>query len=143
MQISEVLRNKSGTIITILPTETIEQASQLLAEKRIGAVVVRDRRGKVVGILSERDVVRGIATKGAGALALKVQDLMTPDVKTCKPTDTIKEIMSVMTLRRIRHLPVIEGEELIGVVSIGDVVKSRIDEQAQEVAVLRDITLVR
>ncbi|HYD29286.1 MAG TPA: CBS domain-containing protein [Azospirillaceae bacterium] len=143
MQITDILRHKGRHVTAILPNETVETATRLLAEKRIGAVLVRDRRGKVVGILSERDIVRRIADKGAAALALKVQELMTSDVKTCKPTDTVKEVMSVMTLRRIRHLPVMDGEELAGLVSIGDVVKSRLDEQAHEAAVYRDLSLVK
>lgn len=143
MNIADVLRHKGSTVVTILPTDSVEAAAQSLASKRIGAVVVRDRRGKLVGILSERDIVRGVADKSASALNLKVQDLMTAEVKTCKPADSIKDVMSLMTLRRIRHVPVMDGEDLVGLVSIGDVVKSRLDEQAQEVAVLRDISLVK
>lgn len=143
MNIADILRNKGNAVVTIQPTETVQAVAELLASKRIGAVLVRDRRGKVVGILSERDIVRGVADRKGDALDVQVQDLMTSDVKTCKPTDTTKEVMQVMTMRRIRHLPVMDGEELIGLVSIGDIVKARLDEQAQEVAVLRDISLVK
>lgn len=143
MNIADILRTKGSSVVTILPTDTVESAAQALASKRIGAVVVRDRRGKLVGILSERDITRGLADNAAAVLGFKVEDLMTKDVKCCTPADTVKEIMSVMTLRRIRHVPVLDGEDLVGLVSIGDIVKSRLDEQAHEVAVLRDLSLAR
>ena len=142
--IADVLGNKGHTIVSILPTETVATAVRLLTQKRIGAVVVRDRRGKLVGILSERDIVRAIADHGDAALEDKVEDLMTKEVKTCTPKDSIKDLMQMMTLRRHRHVPVCnELGDLVGIVSIGDAVKARLDEQAHEVAVLRDLTLVR
>lgn len=142
--VSDLLNSKGRTIVSILPTETLESASKLLTEKRIGAVVVRDRRGKLAGILSERDIVRAIADRGTAALALRVEDLMTKEVKTCLPTETVKDLMRMMTLRRHRHVPVCDTTgELIGVVSIGDAVKARLDEQASEVAVLRDLNLIK
>ncbi|UEM05922.1 CBS domain-containing protein [Skermanella rosea] len=142
--VSDLLNSKGRTIVSILPTETLESASRLLTEKRIGAVVVRDRRGKLAGILSERDIVRAIADRGAAALGLRVEDLMTKEVKTCLPTETVKDLMRMMTLRRHRHVPVCDTTgELIGVVSIGDAVKARLDEQASEVAVLRDLNLIK
>ncbi|WP_158045630.1 CBS domain-containing protein [Skermanella pratensis] len=142
--VSDLLNTKGRTIVSILPTETLETASKLLTEKRIGAVVVRDRRGKLAGILSERDIVRAIADRGAAALGLRVEDLMTKEVKTCLPTETVKDLMRMMTLRRHRHVPVCDtAGELIGVVSIGDAVKARLDEQASEVAVLRDLNLIK
>jgi len=140
--ISDVLNHKGRTIVSILPSETLENAARLLTEKRIGAVVVLDRRGKLAGILSERDIVRAIADRGNAALAIRVEDMMTKEVRTCQPTDSVKEIMKMMTLRRHRHVPVVDdGGELVGVVSIGDAVKARLDEQASEVAVLRDLAL--
>jgi len=140
--VSDVLNHKGRTIVSILPSETLENAARLLTEKRIGAVVVLDRRGKLAGILSERDIVRAIADRGNAALAIRVEDMMTKEVSTCQPTDSVKEIMKMMTLRRHRHVPVVDsGGELVGVVSIGDAVKARLEEQASEVAVLRDLAL--
>ncbi len=142
--IASVLGSKGHSIVSILPTDTVLDAARLLTHKRIGAVVVRDRRGKLVGILSERDIVRAIADRGEDTVQDKVEDLMTKEVKTCHPTDSIKDLMQIMTIRRHRHVPVCnELGELVGIVSIGDVVKARLDEQAHEVAVLRDITLVK
>ncbi|MGQ9369674.1 CBS domain-containing protein [Azospirillum sp. ST 5-10] len=142
--IAELLNAKGHTVVSILPSETVSGAARTLTDKRIGAIVVRDRRGKLVGILSERDIVRSVAEKGEEALDLKVEELMTKQVKTCRPTDSIKDLMQMMTLRRHRHVPVCnELDELVGIVSIGDVVKARLDEQAHEVAVLRDLTLVK
>lgn len=142
--IAEVLNRKGHTVAATLPSESVATAARLLTEKRIGALVVRDRRGKLVGILSERDIVRAVATQGADALDLAVEELMTKEVKTCRPTDTVKDLMQMMTLRRHRHVPVCDDAgDLVGVMSIGDAVKARLDEQAHEVAVLKDIALVR
>jgi CBS domain-containing protein len=142
--VADLLNRKGAAIVSILPSETIENAAKLLTDKRIGALVVRDRRGKLGGILSERDVVRAIAFRGTAALADRVEDLMTREVRTCKPTETVKGLMEMMTLRRHRHVPVCDDAgELMGLVSIGDAVKARLDEQASEVAVLRDLTLAR
>ncbi|WP_448188849.1 CBS domain-containing protein [Azospirillum sp. sgz301742] len=142
--IADVLGNKGHTIVSILPNSTLEDAARLLTDKRIGAVVVRDKRGKLVGILSERDIVRAIADHGEDALQDKVEDLMTKEVRTCTPKDSIKDLMQMMTMRRHRHVPVCNDVgDLVGIVSIGDVVKARLNEQAHEVAVLRDLTLVK
>ena len=142
--VADLLTRKGANIVSILPSETIENAAKMLTEKRIGALVVCDRRGKLGGILSERDVVRAIATRGTAALADKVESLMTKEVRTCKPSETVKGLMEMMTLRRHRHVPVCDVEgELLGLVSIGDAVKARLDEQASEVAILRDLTLAR
>jgi CBS domain-containing protein len=142
--VSDLLNHKGRTIISILPSETLESAAKLLTEKRIGAVVVRDRRGKLAGILSERDIVRALADRGTAALADRVEDRMTKEVRTCLPTESVKDLMKMMTLRRHRHVPVCDAAgELLGVVSIGDAVKARLDEQASEVAVLRDLTLLK
>jgi len=140
--VSDLLNHKGRTVVSILPSETLENAAKLMTEKRIGAVVVRDRRGKLVGILSERDIVRAIADHSNAALSNRVEDLMTKEVRTCLPTEPVKDLMKMMTLRRHRHVPVVDTNgELVGVVSIGDAVKARLDEQASEVAVLRDINL--
>jgi CBS domain-containing protein len=141
--VSDLLKHKGHTIVSIVPSETLESAARLLTEKRIGAVVVLDRRGKLCGILSERDIVRAIADKGlAAALTMRVEDMMTKEVRTCQPSEAVKDLMKMMTLRRHRHVPVVDASgELVGLVSIGDAVKARLDEQASEVAVLRDLNL--
>ena len=141
--VSDLLKHKGHTIVSITPSESLENAARLLTEKRIGAVVVLDRRGKLCGILSERDIVRAIADKGlAAALTMRVEDMMTKEVRTCQPSEPVKDLMKMMTLRRHRHVPVVDASgELVGVVSIGDAVKARLDEQASEVAVLRDLNL--
>ncbi|HYH18208.1 MAG TPA: CBS domain-containing protein [Azospirillum sp.] len=142
--VAELLGTKGRTVVSILPSESVAAAAALLTEKRIGAVVVRDLRGKLVGILSERDIVRAIAGSGEAALDERVDALMTKEVRTCTPGDSVKDLMQMMTQRRHRHVPVCdEAGDLVGIVSIGDVVKARLDEQAHEVAVLRDLTLVR
>jgi len=104
---------------------------------------VRGLRGELAGILSERDVIRGIAEAGPGVLQQPVRELMSPDVITCTPDDLINKMLAVMTVHRIRHLPVIEGEHLVGMISIGDLVKHRLQEKIQEVEVLRELNIVR
>jgi len=143
MRISEILRHKGHELVTAVDTETVGTAAARLIAHKIGAVVVRNRFGKLVGILSERDIVRGLHDFPTEVTSLLVADLMTRDVKTCRPSDPVKEVMSVMTTRRIRHLPVLDGDRLVGIVSIGDVVKSRLEEREHEVHVLEDIVRMR
>jgi CBS domain-containing protein len=119
-------------IISLKPTETVKTATEVLAKHRIGAVIV-SRDGAIVdGILSERDIVRALGTKGASILELQVQDLMTAEVIGCKPEDTAISVVEKMTDGRFRHMPVIENNAMIGVISIGDVVKARITEVQSE-----------
>lgn len=143
MRIADVLRLKGHEVHTILANHTVEEASQILCKKRVGALVVRGLRGELAGILSERDVIRGIAESGAVILSQPVSELMSPDVITCTPNDLINKMMAVMTVHRIRHLPVVEGDRLIGMISIGDLVKHRLQEKMQEVEVLRELNIVR
>jgi CBS domain-containing protein len=143
MKISDILSHKGPGIVAILPSETLAAAAKKLAEHRIGGLVVRDRFGRLAGMLSERDIVSAMAQHGAAALGLTVNDAMTPDVVTCRPSDTVREIMALITVRRIRHIPVCEGERLLGIVSIGDVLKSRLDEKELELNMLRDLSLAR
>jgi CBS domain-containing protein len=113
----------------------------MLHENRIGAVLVLNAAGKIAGILSERDIVSGMAKHGAAVTTMTVGSLMTREVMTCQPTDLIADIMATMTARRIRHLPVVEEGQLLGIISIGDVVKSRLDEAAHEVDSLREYVM--
>ena len=140
MQVQAILGNKGGTVVSIQPQATIADACRLLAEHRIGAVLVMED-DRVVGVFSERDTVRALAQHGGDALDIRLSEVMTRDVLTCSPEDGIDDIMGVMTARRVRHLPVVEDGRLIGIVSIGDVVKYRLDETKLEVESLRDYVL--
>jgi CBS domain-containing protein len=143
MQISDILHHKGTEVVAILPSESLAAAAKKLAQHRIGALVVRDRLGRLVGMISERDVVTALSQHAAAALNLTVNDVMTPDVVTCKPADAVREIMALITVRRIRHVPVCDGDRLVGIVSIGDVLKSRLDEKELELNMLRDLSLAR
>ena len=141
MRVAEILHVKGRHVSTVRSTESVEDAVRKLDEERIGALVVLDRWGKLVGMFSERDVIHALAQNGSEALGYEVHELMTPDVTTCTPGDRLEEVMQIMTVHRVRHLPVIDGKELVGLVSIGDLVKFRLEEKESEANVLRDITL--
>lgn len=138
MNVAGILKVKGGDVITASPTDSIATVSNVLGEKRIGAVLVVDGAGKLCGVLSERDIVRGLSEAGDGCLKLLAKDLMTSDLVTTSPSETIDNVMALMTEKRIRHLPVLNDGELAGFISIGDVVKSRMDEVEREAAALRD-----
>ena len=127
MRISDVLRTKGVEVVTIGPDATVRELVDLLAEHNIGAVVVASDPTEVQGIVSERDVVRGLAT-GAEVLDRAVETIMTAEVRTCEPNEPIDSLMALMTNQRIRHVPVTVEGRLAGIISIGDVVKSRIGE---------------
>ena len=135
MKISDILRHKpehQGTdVITIAPGDTVENLIATLAQMRIGALVVVDGTD-VVGIVSERDIVRRLNDLGAGILDVTVAEIMTADVFSCGPADDVDDIAAIMTERRIRHMPVLDGGRLAGLVSIGDVVSSRIRQLEQD-----------
>ena len=131
MRIADVLRSKGAAVVTINSDATVQQLLAGLAEKNIGAMVVVDAEG-VVGIVSERDVVRQLHTHGAGALARPVGTIMTSTVAICAKSDTVDAISALMTTNRVRHVPVLDGNKLIGIVSIGDVVKTRMEELEAE-----------
>ena len=132
MRISDVVRRKGGQVVTIRPEETVERLLDLLAEHRIGALVVSDDGETVSGIVSERDVVRHLQTDGAAVLLAPVGSIMTADVKTFTPDVQIDELARTMTDLRIRHVPVVVDGRLRAIVSIGDIVKHRIDELQTE-----------
>ncbi len=138
MLVKHILREKGRDVVTISSEATISEAARLLSRRHIGAVVVRDYEGGVVGILSERDIVRAMAESSVAALAQPVSFHMTRLVTTCRETDTVEELMEMMTHGRFRHLPVMEDKQLCGIVSIGDVVKTRIAETVHEAATLRE-----
>jgi len=128
VRIADVLRRKGDVVATIAPEELVTVLLDRLAEHRIGALVVSSDGTTVEGIVSERDVVRRLQRDGVATLTLQVQEIMTREVHTCRPGDGIEDLMRVMTERRIRHVPVVVDGRLKGIVSIGDVVKHRIDE---------------
>jgi CBS domain-containing protein len=130
--IEHILRRKGRDVVTVAADDLVTHAIAVLGEHNVGALVVVAGDGAIVGILSERDVVRGLAADGPGILQGTVGDLMTTDVTTCGPRATVDELMTVMTDRRIRHIPVVDDTGLAGIVSIGDVVKTRIGELETE-----------
>lgn len=137
MIVANLLTQKAPRIISVKPDDTIAAVVQVLGRERIGAVLVRDNAG-IHGILSERDIVRSLAREGATLLDRKASDVMTSNVIFCRPEDTINHVMSLMTEGRFRHLPVKRGGEVVGVISIGDVVKARIEETEQEAQAMRE-----
>jgi CBS domain-containing protein len=132
MRIADVLRSKGATVVTVTPDMTVRDLVAMLAEHRIGATVVSADGGTVDGIVSERDVVRALAARGAAVLSERVADIMTAEVRTCKPDASVNDLMRTMTEGRFRHVPVVVEGRLSGIVSIGDVVKTRIGELETE-----------
>ena len=137
MFVSDILSQKGGTVFTVTPGTSVAQVSQQLSDRRIGSVLVLGGDGAVAGIVSERDLVRALASHGAKALELEVRQVMTRDVVTCDPDDSIDQVMEIMTRGRFRHLPVVRHGELLGLVSIGDDVKSRLEETRHETEALK------
>jgi CBS domain-containing protein len=140
MFISDVLRTKGHHVEKVHPTDSVELAVRKLAEHRIGALVVEDRWMKPIAIFSERDFINAMARDGAAVLGLEVEQLMSRPIRTCRSSDRIDAVLATMTIARIRHLPVIDGNELKGIVSIGDLVKHRLDEKELEASVLLDLS---
>ena len=138
MTVREILSRKGSDVVTADPNATLSDAVQLLAARRIGAVVITGADRRIVGILSERDIVRTLAEKGATALQSPISEVMTRKVITCGAGETVPEIMERMTVGKFRHVPVVEQGRLAGIVSIGDVVKWRVHEMEDESAALRD-----
>ena len=137
MTIAAILRHKGHDVARVPPTATIKEVADRLAQKRIGAILVMDTADQIMGILSERDIVRAIPTHGVRTLEMTAAQLMTQALHTTTPQTSVPEAMEQMTNRRVRHLPVLDHGRLVGVVSIGDIVKARIDQQAQEVDSLK------
>ncbi len=137
MRIADVLRTKGGTVATITPETSVSGLLNELNLHNIGAMVVVSSDG-VVGIVSERDVVRKLHERGNDLLALPVSEIMTTMVATCTPNDTVDHLSAMMTTKRVRHIPVVEGNRLVGIVSIGDIVKQRMEELESEQQALQD-----
>lgn len=140
MKVSDILKQKGETVFNVAKTEQIESFAGQLKSMRVGAMVVLDN-GELVGIISERDIVNGIAEHGRNCLSMTVGDLMTTGVVTCLASDNIAQISRLMTEKRIRHLPVVEDRKMVGIISVGDVVKNRMEEMSLEANVLRDLAI--
>jgi len=138
VHISQLLRRKGADVATVEASASIRTALALLAEHRVGALVVSADGRSVDGIVSERDVVRALHERGAGLLTDPVSSVMTADVHTCPPGSGVEELARTMTDHRVRHVPVVDDGQLVGIVSIGDVVKARLDELESERAQLVD-----
>ena len=141
MKVADILSVKGNKAMTVRPTDTIVTLAHRLKLERVGAMIVSTDGKSIDGIISERDVAHGLAAHGAELSDLLVSDLMTREVVACSPSDSISEIARIMTQRRVRHLPVQEKGVLVGVVSVGDVVKHRLDEMEMEVNVMRDYAI--
>jgi len=137
MKVSRILQRKDGELATVSPDRPILEVVQELRQRRIGAVLVTDADGGMVGILSERDIVHALAEHGADLARLTAGDLMTASVQTCTPDHDVHHVMGQMTEGRFRHVPVIDDGRLAGVISIGDVVRARMDELENERAFLQ------
>jgi CBS domain-containing protein len=137
MTVAAILAEKGHEVVTVGPTATVAETVELLADHRIGAAIVTDRTGRILGIVSERDIVAALAESGADALAREVRSVMTEKVVTCSERDTLNVVMTRMTRGRFRHLPVVENGRMVGVISIGDVVKRRIEDVEREAEEMR------
>ena len=137
MFVSDILTQKGGLVFTVTPGATVSQIAQQLSTRRVGSVLVMSGNDEVAGIVSERDLVRAMSLHGAAALDLEARHIMTRDVVSCDPDDSIDRIMEIMTRGRFRHVPVVRHGELLGVISIGDVVKARLEETRHETEALK------
>lgn len=138
MNVASILRQKGRAVTTASPTTTLLDIANKLAAKRIGAIVVVGAGGEVVGIISERDIIRMLGADGPSCLSRPVSESMTRDVVSCGEGDTLEEVMAMMTARRFRHLPVVTDGALVGIISIGDVVKHHIAEVEMEATAMRE-----
>jgi len=143
MKVEAMLAAKQDRVITSRPQTPISTIVRMLKLEGIGAIVVSEDGEHIQGILSERDIVRALVDHGGRVLEMRAADLMTHGVRTCTPEDNIKDVMAAMTGSRIRHLPVVRGGKICGVISIGDVVKNRLGELEMETSVLRDYAIGR
>lgn len=138
MIVKSILSAKGRDVATIAPTATLAEATRVLAERKIGALVVTGAGGRIIGIISERDIVRALAQHGGAALQIPLTDVMTRKVVTCTPSDTVSVLMERMTAGKFRHLPVTDDDRMVGIISIGDVVKYRLTELQFEQDAMRD-----
>jgi CBS domain-containing protein len=137
MNVASILKQKGRAVSTVPPTITLQEVAKRLANRRIGALVVVGARGEIEGIISERDIIRALSETGGNCLQRPVAETMTRQVVTCQETDTLDELMAMMTQRRFRHLPVVTDGDLVGIISIGDVVKHHVAEIEMEATAMR------
>ncbi len=137
MLVSEILQKKSGSIITMYPHDSVENAIRMFKNMKIGAIMVCGPSGDLLGIVTERDVLHPMATHGAATLNQKVKEIMS-QAHTCKMDDDVRSVMRQMTFKLVRHVPVVDGGELKGIVSIGDIVKNQLDQAQLEIDTMRD-----
>jgi CBS domain-containing protein len=138
MTIAGILNKKGTRVLTVLRTTPVLEAVDRMKREKIGALVVSDNGRDIQGIVSERDVLHALASNGAGLLTMKVEDIMTRRVESCVPQDNVKRVMSIMTQHRCRHMPVVDDDGLCGMISIGDIVKQRLEEAELETSVARE-----
>jgi CBS domain-containing protein len=143
MHVADILKRKGTQVISVGAADLVSTAVEKLNAYSIGALVILDETGRAVGIVSERDIVRGLSEEGPEILSQTVDNLMSRRLHVCSPQDEVRDLMARMTHSRIRHLPVVDNERLLGLISIGDVVKYRLDEVQTESMVLRDIVISR
>lgn len=142
MSVEQILKRKGRKVLTILQSKSLPDAVDLMKRERVGALVVSDDGRTIQGIISERDIVHAFASHGAGLTQMSVGDIMTTRVEACEPGDGLKHIMSVMTNRRFRHMPVVDDDGLCGIVSVGDVVVQRLEEAELETSVAREALIL-
>jgi CBS domain-containing protein len=142
MKVSDVLRGRPRRLVSLPPSATAVDGAALMEAENVGAVLVRDDRGRLLGVLSERNLALAIATRGARLFRSRVDELMSVARPTAAPEDAIRDVMRMMTERRARHIPVLDGETVVGMVSVGDLLKARLAEKIEERAVLRDLARV-
>jgi CBS domain-containing protein len=142
MYVESLLKNRPRDVIRISNKAVVGEAVALLVEENVGALLVHDAHDKIVGILSERDVIQGVFKWGIQALNQSVTEFMTVKIVTCAPQDTVKDLMAVMVDRGFRHLPIIENDKVFGMISMRDLVRERISEMELEANVLRDMAAV-
>ena len=138
MNVAAILKQKGRAVTTASPTVTLMEVANKLAAKRIGAVVIVGEQGEIAGIISERDIIRALSVVGFDCLTQPVSQSMTKKVVTCQETDTLMELMAIMTARLFRHLPVIADDALVGIISIGDIVKHHVGEVVMEATAMRE-----
>lgn len=143
MYVADILKAKGTEVVTILPSAGIEAAAKVLRDRKFGALVVADKAGAMVGIVSERDIIRIVGDMGAKGLGLRVEDVMTRSVRTTKSGDTLDELMTLMSKFRIRHAPVVDDGKLIGVVSQTDLIKYALAEQDEQVRVMKNLNIAK
>lgn len=143
MKVHDILEQNNREAISLRPEDTIQTASHILVRNKIGAMPVVNAHHEVIGILSERDIIRGLSKNGGSCVDLLVRDLMTTKVTTCRPGDDVQDVQRIMHMGRFRHLPVINGGKLVGVISQGDVVHVCLQMAQTEANVMRDLAIAR